>query len=311
MSFKKGISRRSFCENSMLGTAGFALPWKLAEREEDNGLSVFAGPEIIDTHIQLFDYPFRNLKYSRTSDLVNKLNRHKITKAWACSFEALFHKNMDLVNQRIFEECNSKGNNLLEPVGSINTTWPDWEEDLRRCKDNYGMKIIRIFPIYQMIQLSDPAFLKLVELASGYGMLIQIVGDVEDPRHHHPLVTVRNIDFEPLIDVCEKFPDARIQLLHWNRSVNRNLLERLNLETNVTFDISRIEGAGEVGGYIHGDSFYGPKSGIAADRILFGSHAPYFPVESALLKLMESPLDDNELVAIMRGNAERIFTNKN
>ncbi|MEN9636164.1 MAG: hypothetical protein RL077_4568, partial [Verrucomicrobiota bacterium] len=34
-------------------------------------------------------------------------------------------------------------------------------------------------------------------------------------------------------------------------------------------------------------------------------HAPYFPVETAVLKLMESPLDRPQLNAIMQGNARR------
>ena len=37
-------------------------------------------------------------------------------------------------------------------------------------------------------------------------------------------------------------------------------------------------------------------------------HAPYFPVETALLKLMESPLDPQQLEAIMQGNTRRLLS---
>jgi len=43
------------------------------------------------------------------------------------------------------------------------------------------------------------------------------------------------------------------------------------------------------------------------ERIVFGSHAPYFPLETALLKLVESPLGPEELQAIMRRNARRLL----
>jgi predicted TIM-barrel fold metal-dependent hydrolase len=43
------------------------------------------------------------------------------------------------------------------------------------------------------------------------------------------------------------------------------------------------------------------------ERIVFGSHAPFFPCESALFKLFESPLDRRDLEKLMRGNAERLL----
>jgi hypothetical protein len=46
---------------------------------------------------------------------------------------------------------------------------------------------------------------------------------------------------------------------------------------------------------------------IPAERILFGSHAPFFYFDSAVFKLMESGLPSDQLAAIARGNAERIL----
>jgi predicted TIM-barrel fold metal-dependent hydrolase len=46
---------------------------------------------------------------------------------------------------------------------------------------------------------------------------------------------------------------------------------------------------------------------VPIDRVLFGSHAPYFPVETAVLKLIESPFGKEQLNAIMQGNARRLL----
>jgi predicted TIM-barrel fold metal-dependent hydrolase len=43
------------------------------------------------------------------------------------------------------------------------------------------------------------------------------------------------------------------------------------------------------------------------ERVVFGSHAPFFPCESALFKLFESPLGRADLEKVMRGNAERFL----
>jgi hypothetical protein len=40
-------------------------------------------------------------------------------------------------------------------------------------------------------------------------------------------------------------------------------------------------------------SFQGlPSARVPAERIVFGSHAPYSPLETAILKLIESPLEE-------------------
>jgi predicted TIM-barrel fold metal-dependent hydrolase len=50
-----------------------------------------------------------------------------------------------------------------------------------------------------------------------------------------------------------------------------------------------------------------PSARVPVERILFGSHAPYFPLETALLKLIESPLNQRELEAIMVQNARHFL----
>ena len=46
---------------------------------------------------------------------------------------------------------------------------------------------------------------------------------------------------------------------------------------------------------------------VPADRVVFGSHAPFFYFESALLKLQESPLSELQATAVRAGNARRLL----
>jgi hypothetical protein len=46
---------------------------------------------------------------------------------------------------------------------------------------------------------------------------------------------------------------------------------------------------------------------LPVERLLFGSHAPYFPIENALLKCFESPLSRPQMQAIFAGNASRLL----
>jgi predicted TIM-barrel fold metal-dependent hydrolase len=129
---------------------------------------------------------------------------------------------------------------------------------------------------------------------------------MEDPRVQHPLLKAPTLTPAPLIDLLKETPSARVQLLnswHWTRLPAARAL--LAME-NVTHDISGLEGVGAIGRMLEGNHWYlGGK--VAVDRVLFGSHAPYFPIETALIRMFESPLNREQRVAIMATNARRLL----
>ena len=308
----KKIKRRRFLSDSLMAAAALSLPLSLQAKEnfERSNNTVLPGsaPTITDTNINLFQWPFRNLKYGQTKKLVSKLHSHRITQAWAGSFEALFHKDISGVNARLAQECETHGRGMLLPFGTVNLAWPDWEEDLRKCHEVYKMPGIRLFPIYQTFDLTHPSFPEFVDKASKRGLIIQIVGDMVDSRQHHPIVQVRDLNLEPLIDIMKQVPKAKVQLLYWNHRVNSRTLEKLVSMTNVVLDISRIEGVGALANLIGGNPWNGnAASPVPVERLFFGSHAPYFPVETNLLKLFESQLSLDQIKAIMSINADRFL----
>lgn len=307
----KEINRRSFLYQSSLTAVAASLPFSTRGSaapytQVSQSISGFA-PSIIDTNIHLFEWPFRQLKYNRTKALVEKLRKHRISQAWAGSYEALLHKDIDGVNARLANECRTRGEGMLLPFGTVNLAWPDWEEDLRRCDEVYSMPGIRIYPAYQGLGLEHPGIQQLIHQATERGLLIQIVGDMEDARVHHPKIDVLELDMAPLIDVLRKQPEAKVQLLYWNHQLRHTQLERLIAETNAVLDTSRIESAGGVKRLIEGDPWSGSNAPLPVDRVLFGSHAPYFPVETNVLKLFESPFDRDQMRAVMCDNARSLL----
>ena len=63
---------------------------------------------------------------------------------------------------------------------------------------------------------------------------------------------------------------------------------------DVHVEISMLEGIGGIGKLL---------KTIPLERVHFGSHLPLFVLESALLKLDESPLTENQRIAITHQNA--------
>src|SRR5262245_35245601 len=200
----KPITRRRFLKNSLLSATAvsFADSQSLAAQARTSAAAVAASSRasgIIDTNVNLFDWPFRALKYRDTKGLVAKLKKHRIIEAWAGSFEALLAKDMNGVNARLAAECRKHGRGFLIPFGSVNLAWPDWEEDVRRCDEIHKMPGIRIYPGYQPFDLDHPGMEGFVKMISERGLVLQVVFGMEDPRVHHPLIAVGPITFAPLL----------------------------------------------------------------------------------------------------------------
>src|SRR5207244_12268928 len=291
----KPIDRRKFLKNSLLGVAAvsFADRQPLAAQTAAGSAAVATSsraPGIIDTNVNLFNWPFRALKYCDTKALVAKLKKHRVIEAWAGSFEALLSKDMNGVNARLAAECREHGPGFLIPFGSVNLAWPDWQEDVRRCHEVHKMPGIRIYPGYQPFDLDHPGMESLVKMTSERGLVLQVVFGMQDPRAHHPIINVGAVTFGPLLKAVKSTPNAKVELLHFSGSSQGEDLSLFMTKTNTIMDISRLEGNGAVGRMI--GSITGlPSAHVPVERIVFGSHAPYFPVETAIFILIESPLD--------------------
>jgi predicted TIM-barrel fold metal-dependent hydrolase len=292
----------------LLPAALGTLPRRAVRGEEPDGGACFA-PDIIDTNVHLFDWPFRKLKYAGTKALVAKLRRHRIKQAWTGSFEGLLHKNLDGVNSRLAEECRANGAGILLPFGTVNPALPDWEEDLRRCQEKYRMPGVRLYPSYHNYTLQIAEVARLLQLAQKRGLIVQLAVRMEDPRVQLAVTRTPSVDVTGLPELLAAAPKVKVQLLNafngtdpLRGQVGRRLIE----ETQVIIEISHVEGQGGLGKLIAGDRD-SRRPPLPVERIVFGSHAPYFPCESAIFKLFESPLGRRELEKVMGGNAERFL----
>jgi hypothetical protein len=306
---RRRLDRRSFVKASLVPAALAIADGRAGRPVRGAGSApgeAPAPPGIIDTNVHLFRWPFRGLKYDRTEALVRKLRKHRIVQAWAGSFEAVLYKQLDGANRRLADECRGRGDGLLVPIGSVNPVWPDWEEDLRRCHEPYRMPGIRLYPAYHGYRLDHPELLRLLGAAARRGLLVQIAIRMEDERVHHPSIVAPVVDASPLPEVLAKAPGVQVQLLNADTVFRGRNVRALVERTRTTFDVAAIEGDGGIG-RLMADAHPTYRGRVPAERLLFGTHAPFFPCESALLKLFESPLDRPQLDAIMFANARRLL----
>ncbi|RLS36729.1 MAG: metal-dependent hydrolase [Planctomycetota bacterium] len=255
---------------------------------------------MIDVNVNLSRWPFRRLPYDETPRLIEKLLASGITEAWAGSFDGLLHQDVAGVNARLTAECRSSGG-LLKPVGTIHPLLPDWEDDVRRCGEQYGMHAIRLNPNYHGYRLDDPVCDQLLDLAAERQLVVQVALKMEDVRTHHPLMKVPTVDVAPLEALVRRHPQARLVILNGSGTVTSAAAANLTTLGPVYFDISHAEQVGALEQLV---------KVVPHERLLFGSHFPFFNLESALLKFRESELGGAVTSAIQSGNAKTLMGKK-
>jgi len=282
------VNRRSFLKTSVGLTAAVAIRASAAGARGD----------LIDVNVNLSRWPLRRVRGDDTSALVAMLRQHGITQAWAGSLDGLLHKDIASANSRLADECRRHGRGILVPFGSINPKLPDWEEDLRRCVDVHQMRGIRLHPNYHGYKLDDSDFRRVLHLAAERGLLVQLALIMEDERMMHPLLRVESVDTAPLVSLVKQIPGLRLLLLNALGTLRAKPLLDLIAAGEAYVEIAMLEGVGGIANLLAQLPLY---------RVLFGSHAPLFYFESALLKLKESPLTDHQRRAIQIDNARRLL----
>lgn len=252
---------------------------------------------IIDVNINLSRWPMRRVACDDTRELAEKLRSQGVTQAWAGSFDGLLHKDLASVNARLALECRKHGSGLLLPFGAVNPMLPDWEEELRRCAEEHRMRGIRLHPNYHGYKLDDPVFARLLNLAAERRLIVQVAVIMEDERMMHPLLRVPPVDTAPLVRLIKETPSLCLVLLNALGVLRGPALSELFAAGEVCVEISMLEGLAGIEKLL---------TQVPLERVLFGSYAPLYYLESALLKLKESVLTQKQLKAIQASNAQRL-----
>lgn len=253
---------------------------------------------IIDCNANLGNWPFRRISYNTPKALIERLARVGITRAWVTLLDAVMLKNVGAANPWLAEMV--EGYEQLTPVGSVNPTWPAWERDMAECRD-LGFPGVRVNPNYHGWQLTDPVCHDLLSAADDLGLFVEIAVHMTDERHHHPLVMVPPLALDGLLEACAAHPNVPIVLANIKNAPASQLARDAGytLPDNLYFEISHFESVGGV---------QAMAEELGVQRLLFGTHAPYFYPESSHLKVFrECDFSPQELDAITHQNAERLL----
>jgi uncharacterized protein len=255
--------------------------------------------KLIDVNVNLGQWPTRRVAGDDPQALAEKLREHGVVEAWVGSFDGVFHHDLKAANARLAALCGAATVLRLVPFGAVDPLADEWEAELLRCAEEHRMPGIRLHPNYHGYALDHPRVARLLAAATERGLIVTIVAELEDQRMMHPQWRVKPVDLSPLNGLVQQTPGLCLLLLNAVRNpAAAAALHPLLGAGDVYVDMAMLEGLGGVEKLL---------AAVPQERILFGSFAPSFYFESALLKLQESALPRFQLEAVAQSNSRRLL----
>jgi uncharacterized protein len=250
---------------------------------------------IMDCNCLLGEWPFRRMARGDAAGLLELMDGYGIAQAWVGAVEGIFYRDMTAANELLLERISGHEDRLL-PWAVINPAFPGWEEDLQEA-EAAGCVGLRLYPNYHGYELTDGCLTDVLGAARALCWPVALYHKVQDERLHHWRMPVPAVDMSALPAIVEQCPD--LPLLICGQSLQfAEQYRGLFAGTGVSMEISRLEGIGGVGDLI---------GTIGAEHVVFGSHAPFFYLEAALLKVQEGGLSEADRDLVLHENAARLL----
>jgi len=233
---------------------------------------------IIDVNAYLGHFAFRRLRHNTAASLLALMDSKRIDKAIVSSASAITYRNAQAGNEELAEEVRGNSDRLI-PFAVINPFYAGWQDDLKICHEELGMKGLRIYPKWHNYQLSSPCCRELVNAATERGMVISIPIRVEDNRQRSWLLNIPDVPLEEIVELVKACPKARFILLNGIGYTGCPLGRKDNgLPSNYTIELSRLSAvlANELGQLI---------TNLGVERVMFGTGMPFNYPDPALVKL--------------------------
>ncbi len=252
---------------------------------------------MVDVNTYIGNWVFRPLPSSSPESLSDCLMAEGIQKAFVSSINAIFYDEPHLANEILFNQIEKFP--IFLPVAVINPNFPNWSKNLNKYLNEHNIKAIKLHPNYHQYKLNDGKTKELIISAGEKDLTVIIQMRVQDVRSQNPICIVQDVDVSNLVEIAETIKGTRFVFggIKWNEV--QVMANRIKALSNVWIDISNIEYMDVLRRLIN---IYG------TDQILFGTHAPFFEIKSAILKLKEANLTEKEYESITSINAKKAFS---
>lgn len=252
---------------------------------------------MIDVSAYLGHFAFRQIRHNTGSGLVRLMDRFGIQRAVVSSASSITYRNPQSGNEELSTEVESHRSRLI-PFAVLSPVYAGWDDDLKICNEQFGMRGVRLYPRWHNYKLSDPRCADLANAAAARGMVVSIPVRVEDRRQQGWLVDIPDVEPEEIAALIRACPKARFIIQNASGLPGSVLGRKGNgLPENYAVDIARMsaEFGNEIGALL---------TSLGEDRVLFGTAMPFQYPGIAIAKLDMLRVSDAVKEKIRARNAE-------
>lgn len=256
---------------------------------------------MIDVNAYLGHFAFRQLRHNTAGGLLRLMDQKGVARAVVSSAAAITYRNSHSGNEELAAAIEGHRDRLI-PFAVLNPAYAGWRHDLRVCRDQFGMRGVRLYPHWHNYRLDSPQCLDFVRAAAGLGLVISIPFRVEDRRQQHWLIDVPDVAPQEAAALVRAAPEARFIFGNGSGFASSPLGRKdAGLPPNYWIEISLLTAlvANEIGQLI---------ANLGPERILFGSGMPFHYPDGALLKLEVLEAAESTKAMIREGNARRMLS---
>jgi uncharacterized protein len=258
---------------------------------------------LLDINASVGHWPFQKYNYNTCETLLERMNQFGVNISVIGNLNGIFYKNTQSANEELFAEINSyrRYSDRYIPFGVINPIYAGWKNDLNTCKEKFGFKGIRLYPLYHDYELTDPSCINLVKSARDKNMVVAITLRMVDSRPRSWMDIQKEWELKDIMPIIKAVPDARYMILNIANSTLLNEEDTALLKnTDIVLDTSgrAISNLGEL------------LKKFGKDKFAFGTHSPildYVTGQIRIESLRESEADEETKRLLRSGNAFRIL----
>lgn len=255
---------------------------------------------IIDVNAYLGHFALRQLRHNTADALLRLMDAKGIDKAVVSSAASITYRNSQSGNEEVFGEVNTHRDRLI-PFAVLNPFYAAWEDDLKVCHEEFGMRGLRLYPKWHNYALGDACCRELIDAATQRKMPISIPLRVEDYRQRSWLADVPDVPVSEIEELVKAHPQARFLVLN-GAGYSGSPLGRKDggLPDNYVIEISRLRALMEsdIGGLL---------ARLGPDRVVFGTGMPFNYPDPALVKVQVLDAREEVKEQIRWRNAARIL----
>lgn len=241
---------------------------------------------LIDSNAYIGHWPFRYKRFNTCKTLLNeRMEEFGVDVSLISNMNGIFYKNTQKANEELYNEINSdkRFNDRFIPFAIINPIYNGWKDDFEICRQQYGMKGIRLYPKYHGYDLNNPNCIELVKMARDHGMPVAFTLRMVDSRTSSWNDIEKEWALRDVIPIIKEVPDARYMILNIANSTNLDEEETTILKkTDAVLDTS---GRG-MNNLVELIQTYG------VEKFVFGTHSPTLDYCTGLLRIESLRTDE-------------------